>query len=76
MITPTHILNWIGLILLWVGLTYRVGGWRKHWALLKKPLSLYSRTPIDPRYYWWANPMSWLGFGLLLLSYWRSWRGV
>jgi hypothetical protein len=74
--TTTRILNLVGLILLIVCLTYRVGGWRKHWALLKKPVSEAVCTPIDPRYYWWADPMTWLGFGLLVLADWRSWRGV
>jgi hypothetical protein len=76
MITTTHILNWTGLTLLIVGLAYRAGGWRNYWATLKQPMSLSRRVPLDPRYSWWANPMTWLGFGLLVLSYWRSWRGL
>jgi hypothetical protein len=74
MLTTTHILAWLGITLLWVGLAYRVGGWRKWWARLKQPVS--ARTEIDPRYYWWADPLTWLGFGLLLLSQWRSCSGV
>jgi hypothetical protein len=68
------ILRTLGLILLWVGLIYQVGGWRNAWTkLLKRPV--FARVEVDPRY-WWARPVIWLGAGLLLLSYWRSWEGV
>jgi hypothetical protein len=74
MLTATRILDWLGLILLAVGLAYRVGGWRKWWGVLRQPMS--ARVELDPRFDWWATPMSVLGFALLVLSQWRSCSGV
>jgi hypothetical protein len=74
MITTTHTLSLISLALLTVGVIYRLGGPRKWWGVMKTT-PVGGRVEVDPRY-WWAGAVIWLGLGLLVLSQWRSWRGV